>query len=103
MSDADCASRIAAALPFTTAATAPPTCTSGWESDRLLNKKGKAETIPTLYAKCHSQDCDGPVVLRFLARESGFRWPIASGVRWGAQPMDALADTLSPVCGWTFA
>ena len=35
-------------------------------------------------------------MLRFLARESGFRWPITSGVKWTAPPMDALADTLSP-------
>ena len=94
MSDADCQAGLR--LPCVYHGGDGPTNLHVWLGERqVINKKGKAETIPTLYAKCHSQDCDGPVVLRFLARESGFRWPIASGVRWGAQPMDALADTLS--------
>ena len=67
-----------------------------WLGQReVTDKKGKTQMVPTLFAKCHSRDCDGPVVLRYLARESGFRWPISSGVNWSAQPMDALADTLA--------
>ena len=34
-----------------------------WLGERVeLNRKGEPETIPTLFAKCHSQDCPGPVV-----------------------------------------
>ena len=67
-----------------------------WLGERVeLNQKGEPATIPTLFSKCHSQDCSGPVVLRFLARETGIRWPLASGWYWKAQPMDALADTLA--------
>ncbi len=67
-----------------------------WLGQReTTDKKGKAQTVPTLFAKCHSRDCDGPIVLRHLAREAGIRWPITSGVKWSAQPMDALADTLA--------
>ena len=66
-----------------------------WLGQRdVTDKKGKTQAVPTLYAKCHSQDCPGPVVLRFVAREAGIKWPITSGVRWSAQPMDAVNDTL---------
>ena len=72
-----------------------PTSLHIWLGEREIIKRGKIEKAPTLFAKCHSVDCPGPVVLRFLARETGIRWPITSGVNWTAQPMDALADTLA--------
>ena len=72
-----------------------PTNLHVWLGEREIIRKGRAEMIPTLSSKCHSRNCDGPIVLRFLAREAGIRWPISSGVEWTAQPMDALADTLA--------
>ena len=94
VSDADCQAGLRMPCPYHGGD--GPTNLHIWLGQRVItDKKGKTQTVPTLYAKCHSRDCDGPVVLGYLARESGFRWPIASGVRWTAQPMDALADTLA--------
>ena len=53
------------------------------------------EAKPTLYAKCHSRDCDGPIVLRFVAREAGVDWPLKRGIFWPAIAEDALRDTLA--------
>ena len=93
-SDADCEAGLR--MPCVFHGGDGPTNLHIWLGERQVSdKKGKVETVPTMFAKCHSGDCDGPVVLRFLARESGFRWPIASGVSWSARPMDALADTLA--------
>ena len=67
-----------------------------WLGEReVTTKKGGVQAVPTLFSKCHSKGCDGPVVLRFLAREADFEWPIESGIYWEASAENALADTLS--------
>ena len=70
-----------------------------WQGETTKKKRKKDEgeepvTIPILRAYCHSRECPGPVVLRFLAREAGIKWPIPTGWYWEANPEDALFDTL---------
>ena len=66
-----------------------------WQGEKEIpNKKGESVTVPALFAHCHSRECPGPVVLRFLARVAGIKWPIPTGWYWTANPEDALFDTL---------
>ena len=93
-SDADCEAGLRMHCPYHGGDN--PTSLHVWLGQReVTDKRGKSKMVPTLFGKCHSRDCDGPVVLRYLAREAGFRWPVSSGVQWSAQPMDALSDTLA--------
>ena len=76
-----------------------PTSLHVWQGETTTKKRKKDEgeepvTIPILRAHCHSRECPGPVLLRFLAREAGIKWPIPTGWYWEASPEDALADTL---------
>ena len=61
----------------------------------VIDKKGNPQAIPTLLAKCFSKGCDGPIALRFVARQAGFEWPIKCGIYWKAWAENALADTLA--------
>ena len=79
-----------------------PTSLYVWQGELETKKKKRKKdedeepvTVPILRAYCHSRQCPGPVVLRFLAREAGIVWPIPTGWYWPANPEDALADTLA--------
>ena len=75
-----------------------PTSLHVWLGQRIVtDKHDNPKSTPTLFAKCHSRDCPGPVVLRFLARQAGINWPLTSGIFWPALAEDALADTLALV------
>ena len=50
-----------------------PTSLHVWLGESTDAPEGEAK--PTLYAKCHSRDCDGPIVLRFLARQACITGP----------------------------
>ena len=78
-----------------------PTSLHVWQGELETKKKKRREdedeepvTVPILRAYCHSRQCPGPVVLRFLAREAGIVWPTPLGWSWPANPEDALSDTL---------
>ena len=48
-----------------------------WLAEReVTDKQGGVKTVPFLAAKCHSRDCYGPSILRYVGREVGFVWPL---------------------------
>ena len=46
-----------------------------WMGEREVTVKNKTLTVPALAARCWTRDCDGGIVLRFVAREVGIEWP----------------------------
>ena len=92
-SDEDCQTGLRMACPYHGGDN--PTSLHIWLGARIVtDKHGNPQSVPTLFAKCHSKNCPGPIVLRFVARQAGINWPLTSGIFWPALAEDALADTL---------
>ena len=46
-----------------------------WMGERAVKVKKDTLMVPTLRAWCYTRDCDGGIVLRFIACQVGIEWP----------------------------